>query len=325
MIKCLRRWQRLLSGIFIHSLSLLLLLCVFESCEQPANKQLKISKKDSQSSSAASIPAQDVNHQEADINVRFVNVTEQAGITFRQMGGNFQEGFLPMEKGSGVAFGDYDDDGNLDFYIVNIPTLDSPEVSPNALYHNDGDGTFTDIAETAGVADVGFGMGCVFGDYDNDGNLDLYVTNYGANILYRNNGDGTFTDVTKSAGVGGEGVSTGAAFDAFSMGTAFADYDNDGFLDLYVANYIDYSKNPPDKRPVFPYNFIGGTNVLYRNNGDGTFSDVTFAARVDNGFHLSLGVTFGDFDNDGDADLYIANDTDQNINLPFHCRFARLT
>ena len=160
--------------------------------------------------------------------VIFKEVTETAGINFVHSVG-VRSSVLPEDVGSGAAFADYDNDGHIDLYVVSNPgPLDAEitETSPgNVLYHNNGDGTFTDVTEKAGVGDRGYGMGCVFGDYDNDGALDLYVTNYGPNVLYRNNGDGTFTDLTEKAGVGDTRWGTGAVF---------GDYDNDGDLDLYV-------------------------------------------------------------------------------------------
>ncbi|MDB4444160.1 CRTAC1 family protein [bacterium] len=176
--------------------------------------------------------------------------------------------------GTGVAaaIADYDNDGDLDIYLVN-------RLEPNILYRNNGDGTFTDVTSAAGVGGAGEGAGASFGDYDRDGYLDIYVTRRGPNILYRNNGDGTFTDVTALSKVGNPG---------WSVGVAFGDYDNDGDLDIYLTNNLDQ------------------TNVLYRNNSDGTFSDVTESAGVgDTG--NGMGTTFGDYDNDGDLDIYVAN------------------
>jgi len=238
--------------------------------------------------------------------VKFVDVTQEAGIKFKHAGG-LQEQVIPALVGSGAAFADYNNDNLLDIYIANasivFPTP-SAKLPTNALYQNNGDGTFTDVTEPAGVGDTGWGMGCVFGDYDNDGDLDLYVTNYKPNVFYRNNGDGTFTDVSTDAGVAHKG---------FGTGVAWADYDNDGYLDIYVANYVDYSILPRGKRIFFPYDFFGQENVLYRNNGNGKFTDVTESAGVGGGFYLSLGVAFADYDNDGDQDLYVANDSNPNI------------
>ena len=238
--------------------------------------------------------------------VKFVDVTNEAGIKFNHAGG-LQEQVIPALVGSGVAFADYDNDNLLDIYIANASNVypsPSAKLPTNALYRNNGDGTFTDATEKAGVGDTGWGMGCVFGDYDNDGDLDLYVANYKLNVLYRNNGDGTFAAVSAEAGVAQKG---------FGAGVAWADYNNDSYLDLYVANYIDYSILPRGKKIFFPYDFFGQANILYRNNKKGKFIDVTSYAKVDGGFYLSLGVAFADYDNDGDLDFYVANDSNPNI------------
>ncbi|RKU30914.1 hypothetical protein C6497_03955 [Candidatus Poribacteria bacterium] len=224
--------------------------------------------------------------------------------------------------GSGAGFADIDNDGDLDLYIVNIPgmyktdpsTLSS--TSENVLYRNDGNGRFTDITSHAGVGDVGFGMGCVFADYNGDGFVDLYVTNFGNNLLYRNNGDSTFTNVTDVAGVDCPLWSTGACF---------ADYDNDNDLDLYVCNYVDFDlvkfedkKEESLQSGKFVPNALNPTvfepqeNVLYRNNGDGTFTDVTSIVGVAAPGGRSMQAIFCDFDEDSDVDLYVANDTSDN-------------
>ncbi len=252
--------------------------------------------------------------------VIFKDVTEAANIDFVHSAGK-RSSLLPEDVGSGAAFADYNNDGHIDLYVVNNPgPLDAEitEASPgNVLYRNNGDGTFTDVTAEAGVGDRGYGMGCVFGDYDNDGDLDLYVTNYGPNVLYRNNGNGTFTDVTEKAGVGETRWGTGAAF---------GDYDNDGDLDLYVPNYIDhdldklaqdqktsmqYGQSVP--RILNPHSFEPQDNVLYRNNGDGTFTDVTAELGVESHGGRSLQAIFTDFDLDGDLELYVANDLSPNF------------
>ena len=257
--------------------------------------------------------------------VIFKDVTASAGIHFVHSRGlrsleKTEVGLYPEDIGSGAAFADYDNDGDLDLYIVNNPGplyMAITESSPgNVLYRNNGEGTFTDVTASAGIGDKGFGMGCVFGDYDNDGDLDLYVTNYGPNVMYRNNGDGIFTDVTTDAGVGDARWSTGAAF---------ADYDNDGDLDLYVPNYIEYdlsklaavqekSKQYGQYVPsaLNPVVFAPQDNVLYRNNGNGTFTDVSADLRVKSEGGRSFQAIFTDFDLDGDLDLYIANDLSPN-------------
>ena len=239
--------------------------------------------------------------------IRFVDVTEQAGIDFEHAGG-IDLRVVPALVGSGAAWCDYDNDGKLDLYIANS-ALVRPEpdavLPENVLYRNNGDGTFTDVTDTTGVGDTGWGMGCAFADYDNDGDADLYVTNYKANLFYRNNGDGTFKRFSSGAG--------GIGDDGFGAGIAWGDYDRDGYLDLYVGNYIEYTKVPQGDEVFFPYDFFGQTNLLYLNKGDGGFINITDAAKVNGGFHLTLGVAAADYDADGDLDLYLANDTDQNI------------
>jgi hypothetical protein len=251
--------------------------------------------------------------------VFFKDVTEAVGVNFVHSRGA-RSSLLPEDMGSGAGFADYDNDGDLDLYIVNNPgplnAIVTQKSPGNVLYRNNGDGTFTDVTKAAGVGDRGYGMGCVFGDYDNDGDLDLYVTNYGPNVLYRNNGDGTFTDVTKAAGVGDARWGTGAVF---------GDYDNDGDLDLYVPNYVEYDLRKleaPQKlsmqygraapSALNPYLFDGQDNVLYRNNGNGTFTDVTKELGVASSGGRSLQAIFTDFDLDGDLDLYVANDLSPN-------------
>ena len=261
-----------------------------------------------------------ISAQSSNSPVIFKDVTEAAGIGFVHSKGK-RSSLLPEDVGSGAGFADYDNDGHIDLYVVNNPgplDVEITEASPgNVLYRNNGDSTFTDITEKAGVGDRGYGMGCIFGDYDNDGYLDLYVTNYGPNVLYRNNGDGTFTDVTEKAGVGETQWGTGAAF---------GDYDNDGDLDLYVPNYIDhdleklaeaqkvsqqYGQSVP--RILNPHSFEPQDNVFYRNNGDGTFTDVTAELGVESRGGRSLQAIFTDFDLDGDLELYVANDLSPNF------------
>lgn len=252
--------------------------------------------------------------------VTFVDVTNEAGIQFQHSSGT-RSSLLPEDMGSGAGFADIDNDGDIDLYIVNIPgpfTQDenSHKGNANALYLNNGDGTFTDITRAAGVGHQGFGMGCVFADYDGDADLDLYLTNYGENVLYRNNGNATFTDVTDAAGVGCELWSTGAAF---------ADVDGDTDLDLYVCNYVTYNleqleqmkeeslqSGKPVPSALNPHVFEPQDNVFYRNNGDGTFTDVTDETGIAAEGGRSMQALFSDFDNDNDLDLYVANDTTTN-------------
>lgn len=252
--------------------------------------------------------------------VTFVDVTNEAGIRFQHSSGT-RSSLLPEDMGSGAGFADIDNDGDIDLYIVNIPgpfTQDgnSHKGNANALYLNNGDGTFTDITRAAGVGHQGFGMGCVFADYDGDADLDLYLTNYGENVLYRNNGNATFTDVTDAAGVGCELWSTGAAF---------ADVDGDTDLDLYVCNYVTYNleqleqmkeeslqSGKPVPSALNPHVFEPQDNVFYRNDGDGTFTDATAETGIAAEGGRSMQALFSDFDNDNDLDLYVANDTTTN-------------
>ena len=244
----------------------------------------------------------------------FTDVTASVGLQFHHVDGRSGERYFLETVGSGAAFFDYDADGFIDIYFVNgadLPGFNSSLTPTNRLYRNNGDSTFTDVTAQAGVGDTGYGAGCAVGDYDNDGNLDLYVTNFGENVLYRNNGDSTFTDVTQHADVGDP---------RWSLGCAFADYDNDGFVDLYVTNYIDFhfeTHTNCTRKGVATYcppeSFQGAPDTLYRNNGDGTFTDVTAIAGVYNEDGKGMGVVFGDYDNDGDADCYIGNDAGENF------------
>jgi len=251
--------------------------------------------------------------------VQFVDVTRQAGITIKTTSGSEEKMYIVEAKGGGAAvFLDYNGDGWMDIYIVNGSKLEGfpPGQEPrNVLYRNNGDGTFTDVTEESGVGDTHWGMGCTAVDYDNDGDTDIYVANFGPNVLYRNNGDGTFTDVTEEAGVGDP---------RWSTGTAWGDYDGDGDLDLYVANYVDFDVHHLEKyrgRNVWhgievmagPRGLEGAEDVFYRNNGDGTFTEVTVdAGLVDRLKGYGFTVLFADYDNDGDLDIYVANDSVPN-------------
>ncbi|MGH9838679.1 MAG: CRTAC1 family protein [Blastocatellia bacterium] len=247
--------------------------------------------------------------------VQFVDVAEQAGIAFKHENGASPDKIMVETFGSGVAWLDYDNDGWLDLFFANGANLNAGKASPgNALLRNTGKGTFVDVTQQAGVAgDGGFGTGVAVGDYDNDGYPDIYVTGYSADILYRNNGNGTFTDVTAKAGVKGGGWSSSAGF---------FDYDRDGNLDLYVVRYLDYNlkENPHCgyqkegyRQYCDPRNFDGLPDLLYRNNGDGTFTDVSKKVGVANPAGKGLGVAFADFDRDGWPDIYVANDTVRNF------------
>ena len=258
-----------------------------------------------------SLFAQTVSSQNQDM--RFTDVTAELGIEFQHVNGESGKKYFIEPIGSGVALFDFDNDTDLDLYFVNgsdLPGRTSSVPPTNRFYRND-NGTFIDITDIASVGDTGYGLGCCVGDYNNDGFTDLYVTNYGPNTLYRNNGDSTFTDVAGTAGVDG---------DQFSSGCAFVDVDADGDLDLYVVNYVQFD---PDANPecarqgvrtyCTPEALPGAADVLYRNNGDGTFTDVSKEVGVGTARGKGLGVVCGDVDNDGDVDIFVANDTTPNF------------
>jgi hypothetical protein len=250
--------------------------------------------------------------------IRFQDRTAAAGIDFVHYNGATEEKYMVETMGSGGGFLDYDSDSDLDVYLVNgapLPGSVVPAEAPrNALYRNDGKGGFEDVTERAGVGGRGFAMGMTAGDVDNDGDLDLYVTRFGPNVFYRNRGDGTFEDATAEAGLEAGGWSSSAAF---------ADYDADGNLDLYVARYVDFALDNHKfcgnqarnvKAYCHPDVYDPVPGILFRGRGDGTFEDVTRESGVyveDEG--KGLGVVWGDYDNDGDIDLYVANDSMRNF------------
>jgi hypothetical protein len=252
--------------------------------------------------------------------VTFTDITKATRISFSHVAAPDKKYILESMSG-GVAVFDFDRDGRLDVYLVNSPTVATarePRSARSELWRNRGDGTFEDVTEKAGVGYPGWGMGVASGDYDNDGWGDLYVTCFGPNVLYRNNGNGTFSDVTAKAAVGDP---------RWSAGAAFADYDNDGWLDLFVSNYVDVRL---DALPAFgggkychfqglpvqcgPRGLPGSGDSLYRNNGDGTFTDVSAKAGVsDPAGRFGLGVAWNDFNGDRSPDLFVANDVGPNF------------
>ena len=257
--------------------------------------------------------------------VRFTDITRHAGIDFTQENSPTTNKYLLETMGGGVAVLDYDNDGRLDIFFTNGALIDDPmpdgklpdksqKKFSNRLYHQNADGTFTDVTERAGLSGMPQGyysMGVAVGDYDNDGFEDIYVTGFGGNILYHNNGDGTFTDVTSKAGVAGAGWSASAGF---------FDYDNDGRLDLFVTRYLDWTfktnRYCGEKRPGYraychPDNYNPVSNILYHNNGDGTFTDVSEKAGIASPKGKGLGVAFADYDGDGFTDIFVANDSMQ--------------
>ena len=253
---------------------------------------------------------------------QFTDQTTASGIDFHHVSGGLEKKYILEAKGGGAGFFDYDNDGDLDLYMVNGATLDTYQMKSgpgNVLYRNDGKSSFVNATAESGVGDAGWGHGCAVGDIDNDGYRDLYVTNYGGNVLYHNQADGSFSNITTTAGVGGN---------RYSSSAAFFDYDNDGDLDLYVAHYVAFDiDNMPDEAtrkklcvflggPVYcgPGGMPGTPDILYRNEGDKTFSDVTLDSGIDQtGDYYGLGVIPEDYDNDGDLDLFVANDTTPNL------------
>jgi enediyne biosynthesis protein E4 len=242
----------------------------------------------------------------------FTNVTNAAGIRWVHSKASNGVSTILEEAGPGVCVADFDGDGFEDIYFVNGRDLYNRGLRlENALYRNNGDGTFTNVTDKASVPGTGYGLGCVWGDYDNDGRPDLYVTQYGKNVLYHNNGDGTFTDVTERAHVDGMDFGT-----VFHSAATFFDYDRDGKLDLYVGGYANFT--PTSQRnckigfgiltSCLPAVYGGSPAVLYHNNGDGTFTNVTKAAKIYQPKGLNLAVQAVDYDNDGWPDLFVAND-----------------
>ena len=258
--------------------------------------------------------------------VKFIDIAAKAGLVSANVSGDIAKKKYILEmNGSGLAFLDYNGDGYVDLFVVNGTTLDSADKTAKPvshLYHNNGDDTFTDVTREAGLAYSGWGQGACVADFDNDGHEDLFVTYYGKNRLYHNNGNGTFTEMAERAGVAG-------ADGRWNSGCAFVDYDGDGKVDLFVANYVDlgpgFSNVPNPGSGEFcqykgipiacgPRGLPKAVNYLYHNNGDGTFSDVSIKAgiRAAEG-HYALGVLTLDYDNDGWPDIYVACDSAASI------------
>ncbi|MHA2314740.1 MAG: CRTAC1 family protein [Candidatus Hermodarchaeia archaeon] len=250
----------------------------------------------------------------------FIDVTKEAGINFKHSFGDFDLTNIVEGTGAGAMFFDYDGDGWIDIYFVNGCWLKNVndnrgrglrEKLTNSLYRNNGNGTFKDVTKEAGVGDKGYGVGCSAADFDNDGDLDLYVLNYGPNVFYRNNGNGTFTDISQASGL---------AHPKWSLSAPWFDYDGDGDLDVYVANYLEYDSGK--FRSYYaaagypgPLSYRGQPDSLYRNNGDGTFTDVTKEAGIFKPNGRAMSATVADLNNDGFLDIYVPNDAMENYHF----------
>ena len=247
--------------------------------------------------------------------IQLKDVTAQTGIAFKHTDGSCGNRYIMETVGCGLALFDYDGDGDVDIYFLNGAPLKGAKTdvaATNRLYRNDGNWKFTDVTALAGVGDTGYAMGVAVGDFDNDGDLDIYLNNYGPNVMYRNNGDGTFSDVTEKTGTA-NGNRVGA-------GACFLDMDKDGDLDLYAANYVDFSyeKHACDKLRGFeiyvgPNHYPAVPDSLYRNNGDGTFTDVSTESGIGRHKGWAMGIVCTDYDGDGDTDVFVANDMSANF------------
>jgi hypothetical protein len=301
--------------ILVLSFLVVLLISPLVGCVSPSTEQSTAEKQKDSSADQSSAQPQAPAATEAPRYtgpIQFADVTGQAGIQFKHNSGAFGKKYLPETLGSGCAFLDYDNDGWQDVLLVNSTNWPGRgSKSYPALYHNNQNGTFTDVTKAAGLAVEMYGMGCAIADYDNDGLDDVYVTCLGPNHLFRNLGNGKFQDITAKAGVGDPGFSTSAVW---------FDYDKDGKLDLFVCNYVEWSIDKDlycsldgkNKSYCTPESYKGQSSTLYHNRGDGTFENVTERAGLKDPTSKSLGVAMIDYDNDGWPDLFVANDTQPN-------------
>ncbi|HSB27422.1 MAG TPA: CRTAC1 family protein [Pyrinomonadaceae bacterium] len=296
---------------FMRLLTMAAFIFLLTSCKQQATQTVV------QQSEAAAVaspsPSASPTPPRPSGTIEFTDVSGQAGIRFKHNSGAFGKKYLPETIGSGCAFIDYDNDGWQDILLVNStnwPEQKGPKSFP-ALYHNNKDGTFTNVTGQAGLAVDMYGIGVAVADYDNDGNDDIYITCVGPNHLFRNLGGGKFADVTAKAGVGDPGFSTSAVW---------FDYDNDGKLDLFVGNYVEWSPEKDiyctldnkNKSYCTPQSYKGQSATLYHNRGNGTFENTTQKAGVNDPAGKTLGIALLDYDSDGWLDLFVANDTEPN-------------
>jgi hypothetical protein len=272
---------------------IIIFLVLFAGCESAKNN----------TSSQSALPQQSI----------FSDVTDAVKLNFIHDPGVDSSYFMPESIGAGAAFFDYDNDGDLDIYLINGGPhgrgKNRSSQSPNRLFRQEQDGTFSDVTDVSGLGHTGYGMGVAVGDIDNDGDLDVYLSNYGPDVLYQNNGDGTFTDITRQARIRN---------DLWGCSATFLDDNLDGYLDIYVTNYVAFNPagycmdNAGRRDYCGPKGFPGVPDVLFRNNGNGTFTDVSRVSGIASAASRGLGVVSADFNNDHLPDLYVANDADPN-------------
>ena len=278
--------------------------CAENPDEQTATPEPQTEQHEPKITTPEPVAATNTNH------ALFVDVTDEVGLAFEYRAHPAGSYHLPGIMGGGAAVFDANGDGLLDIYLINGHDGTPQSELTNRLFLQAQDGSFEDATEASNLGDRGYGMGCAVGDIDNDGDLDVYITNYGLDRLYRNEGDGTFTDISQEAGV--RNAEWGAS-------VAFLDFDRDGWLDVYITNYVDLDENKTceddagQRDYCGPGVFPGVADRLYRNRGDGTFIDATESSGISGSAYAGLGVVCADFDNDGWIDIYVANDLDPNL------------